>query len=414
MRAAQRPIGLVTVALALAATAATTGGCAKAGSGTRTSSDALTIYASLPLRGERAATSTAIVHGMKLAIAQAHGKVGDYRLRLAVLDDTDGEPPRWSPAQAGANARRAAQDRDAIAYVGDVDSGATAIAIPITNEAGILQVTPASTYTGLTEPSGADKGEPQRYYPSGMRTFGRIVPGDQVQAPAMTQLLRARGVKSIFLVDDADSYGERLAAAIARRARTLGIEVRGDDRVKPDPGSAAKTARKVALSGADAIVYTGAPASATLLWRAAHEEDPAIGLFGGASLADSAFAASVGPAAQDTYLTSPSLEIDKYAPAARNFAAAYRRAFDHGPPAYAIQGYEAVQAILAAIRAAGDGGNDRRQVIRQFFRIDGRRSVLGTYSIDGNGDTTLSDYGSYRVSGGRLRFFRVLNPVENP
>ena len=71
-----------------------------------------------------------------------------------------------------------------------------------------------------------------------------------------------------------------------------------------------------------------------------------------------------------------------------------------------------MQAIIASIRAAGANGNDRREVIRQFFRIDGRRSVLGTYSIDGNGDTTLSRYGAYVVRNGRLRFLRVLDPVQ--
>ena len=52
-------------------------------------------------------------------------------------------------------------------------------------------------------------------------------------------------------------------------------------------------------------------------------------------------------------------------------------------------------------------------MIRNFFRIDGRRSVLGTYSIDGNGDTTLSRYGSYTVRDGRLRFLRVIDPAQS-
>ena len=81
-------------------------------------------------------------HWCSPALAENQGRVGKFRLRFSVLDDTRGEEPRWDPGQSAANARRAAQDRDAIAYVGEIDSGASAISIPITNEAGILHLSP--------------------------------------------------------------------------------------------------------------------------------------------------------------------------------------------------------------------------------------------------------------------------------
>jgi branched-chain amino acid transport system substrate-binding protein len=406
-----RLAGLVAVA-ALAVAVAALSGCGSSSSGSRTSGDALTIYASLPLRGDQSAKSKAVLDGARLALAENEGKVGKFRLRFSVLDDTKGDQPRWNPGQSAANARKAAQDRDAIAYIGDIDSGATAISIPITNEAGILQVSPTSSYTGLTRSEGGDKGEPEKYYPAGLRTFGRIVPGDQVQAPAIVNLLRDERVRSIFLVHDEDSYGDRLAAAVGRRASAMGIGVVGVERMKADPKSAAETADKVVRSGAQALVYTGSPVAAPALWKAAYRRDPDLDLFGAAPLADDRFARELGPAATRTFLTSPALRTDSYSPSARRFARSYRARFGHGPPPYAIQGYEAVQAIVSSIRAAGENGNDRREVIRNFFRIDGRRSVLGTYSIDGNGDTTLSRYGSYVVRDGRLRFLRVLDPVQ--
>ena len=57
---------------------------------------------------------------------------------------------------------------------------------------------------------------------------------------------------------------------------------------------------------------------------------------------------------------------------------------------------------------AGDKGNDRQAVIDQFFKIKDRDSVLGKYSIDQNGDTTLSDYGGDKVKGGQLVFDKVI------
>ena len=59
-------------------------------------------------------------------------------------------------------------------------------------------------------------------------------------------------------------------------------------------------------------------------------------------------------------------------------------------------------------RTPGDKGNDRQAVIDAFFKIKDRDSVLGKYSIDENGDTTLSDYGGDKVEGGKLVFDKVI------
>ena len=71
-----------------------------------------------------------------------------------------------------------------IVYLGEFNSGASAISIPILNEAGILQVSPVEHRRRPDPSEGADKGEPDKYYPSGKRTYGRVVPADHIQAAA--------------------------------------------------------------------------------------------------------------------------------------------------------------------------------------------------------------------------------------
>ena len=80
-------------------------------------------------------------------------------------------------------------------------------------------------------------------------------------------------------------------------------------------------------------------------------------------------------------------------------------------PTQALYGYEAMSAVLAAIQRAGKHGNDRGDVIDQMLKTRARNSVLGTYSIDEDGDTSIKAYGSYRVRDGRLVFLRVLDPL---
>ena len=113
------------------------------------------------------------------------------------------------------NAKTAAQDTSTIAYLGDYNSAATAVSLPLINAAGILQVSPASPYVGLTSSLDAGQDEPERFYPSGQRTFGRLQPGDPVQAAAQVQLMRSLGVHSVYVLDDQDPFEMPLATIVA-------------------------------------------------------------------------------------------------------------------------------------------------------------------------------------------------------
>ena len=67
--------------------------------------------------------------------------------------------------------------------------------------------------------------------------------------------------------------------------------------------------------------------------------------------------------------------------------------------------------IVDSIRRAGDSGDDRDSVVNAFFDIRDRHSVLGTYSIDDVGDTTLNRLAGYRIRGGRPEF---VTPLQAP
>ena len=107
-------------------------------------------------------------------------------------------------------------------------------------------------------------------------------------------------------------------------------------------------------------------------------------------------------------MTNPTLDPKLYPPSAQRCSRSTRQKYGIDPEPYAIYGYEAMKVALLAIQNAGDKGNDRQAVIDAFFKIKDRDSVLGKYSIDPNGDTTLSDYGADKVVGGKLVFDKVI------
>jgi branched-chain amino acid transport system substrate-binding protein len=412
-RAPRAPVGIAPLAIALLALAAlgALSGCgavAVSSAGTLPG-NGLTVYSSLPLQGPSASASQQIVDGEKLALAQVGGRVGRFKVDYASLDDANPKTGEPSPGITAAYARVAAQDTSTIAYIGDLDSAATAVSLPFVNEAGILQVSPGSPYIGLTSSLDAGQDEPERFYPSGQRTFVRLQPADPVQAAAQVRLMRALHIGSVYVIEDQDPFDAPLAAILAEDAKRARIKVLGEDQI--DAAATTEFAgevQKVLESGARAVFYSGLPgAGAVALWQQLHDADPHLRLLGPSSLAEPSFAAQIGSAAARTYLTTPLLPISLYPPPAQRVLAEYRQRFHRAPGPYALYGYEAMSAVLYAIHRAGRHGNDRAAVIRQFFAIRDRASVLGRYSVLPDGDTTLSRYAVDRVRGGRLRFYRA-------
>src|SRR6266496_368127 len=162
---------------ALAAVALTVVGCSSSGSsssaggGSSSSASGSTVdvYSSLPLPGASTSQTNPLVNGIKLALAEAGGKAGEWTVNYQSLDDSTAAAAQWDPGQTAANARKVASDPKAAYYVGEFNSSASAISIPILNEAGIPQVSPANTYVGLTitVPGVSAPGDPQKYYPTG-------------------------------------------------------------------------------------------------------------------------------------------------------------------------------------------------------------------------------------------------------
>jgi branched-chain amino acid transport system substrate-binding protein len=404
---------LASSCLVIAAAVATgaCGGGKKTDEGTKANAGGtLTIYSSFPLQGDSRAQSEAMVNGVTMALQESHGRAGMFRVRYVSLDDSTASAGKWDPGQTSANARRAAQDKSAIVYLGESNSGATAVSLPILNQGGLLQISPDNTYVGLTRSAGADKGEPDKYYPTGKRTYGRVMPPDNVDASAQVTYQKEQGCTKLYLLNDKEVYGKGVADLVASAASAQGIKVLANEGLDIKAANYRTVAAKIKAAGADCMFYGATTANKTVqLWIDVNGTDPDLKLFGPAGMADTAFTSKIPASAQSkTYLTTPTIDPKLYPPAGRAFFRRYKDKYGKEPETYAIYGYEAMKVALLAITNAGDKGNDRQAVIDAFFKIKGRDSVLGKYSIDANGDTTLSSYGGNTVKDGRIVFNKVI------
>jgi branched-chain amino acid transport system substrate-binding protein len=407
---------LVTAMTALVLGAALAGCGSMGDPGGRISGARLTIYSSLPEQGAWRAEALAVKRGAELALAQAHAAVGRYRIRYVVLDDSTEKAGTWVPGLIASNAQAAAADRTTIGYLGEFNPDASAISIPVLNRAGIPQISPADGAAGLTSATvGAFPGEPEKYYPTGERTFARVIPDDSVEAVAQVDLQLSLGCTKTYVLDDSSVYGADLANIFQHDAGRAGLTVAGAQAYNPTATSYAALASSVAATGSDCVFLSAIAESNTApVTIAVAAALPQAKIFASDGVAADGYldpARGGLPLGLDrrVYITMAPLDESAYPPASREFFTAYRKRYGSVPP-YAIYGYAAMSLMLRAVDRATDHGRrfaERAKVQAAIFATRNRHSVLGTYSIDRKGDTTLRQYGTYRVARGHLVFLRT-------
>jgi branched-chain amino acid transport system substrate-binding protein len=393
----------VVLAFGVAACGSSNKSSTSTGSG-GTASGTVDVYSSLPLQGASKDQTAAMVQGMKLALGQAGGKSGNVTVKYTSLDDSTAQTGNWDPQQTASNARKAAQDKKAVAYMGEFNSGASAISIPVLNQVGLAQISPANTYVGLTtnEP-GSVKGEPQKYYPTGKRTYARIVPRDTIQAAALITQMKSDGCTKIAVANDKETYGAGLASLLQIKAKALGVDIVSNTPVQKDAPNFRSYAQKIKGEGADCFIFSGVTANGAIqINKDVGAALPTAKIYGPDGTCESGFTnpskkgipAALGKRFKCTVAT---LNLSSY-PGGREFLAAFKAKYNNPTPdPYAIYGYEAMKLVLDTIKDAGPAGTTKAGFLAQLFKTKDRQSVLGTYSIDQNGDTSLTDYGLYKV-----------------
>jgi branched-chain amino acid transport system substrate-binding protein len=337
---------------------------------------------SAPLSGPRGADGRDVVDGARLALRDAGDEAGGTDVRLRVLDDANAGG--WDGAITGANARRAAQDSTAIAYVGELDSGASRTSVPITNEAGILQISPGSGAEDLTRAALGSSDVP-KVQPTGNRTFGRVIPSDRAQGEAAGAWMAGDGIATVRVRGPGDDFADALEAGI--EAAPGGPEVvtsgRADASFAVYPDDARAGSPGTPTYGSDA-----------LLEPALRQPGPGAG--------------SAGP----LRVVSAALDPSELPQAADGFLGAFRDAYGREPGRFAAYGYEATALALDSIDRADDP-LDRGSVVDAFFATGERESILGTYSIDSVGNTTLATLGAYAI-GADLKPRPSPSPLQLP
>jgi branched-chain amino acid transport system substrate-binding protein len=302
------------------------------------------------------------------------------------------------------NATTAANDPDAMVFIGHFNSGAAKLTIPILNAACLVMISPANTYPGLTTAveGVTEPGEPDSYYPNGYRNYSRVISTDNKQGGAGAAWAKELGATKAYVLDDTQVYGKGLARSWALSAKALGLEVvsasgtsEGFDAKATDY---AALAQKIKDSGAD-FIYIGSITGQNTgkLWKDLRAAMPDIKIMSGDGVFEESWYTGAGEAGNGTYLTFGGVgPNEQTSDAGKKWVADYKAAHDgDDPPVYGIYGAAAAQLALDALTRAGT--NDRYEVLKNVFSTTDFASYLGTFSIKPDGDTTLAEATGYQV-----------------
>jgi len=366
------------------------------------------VYSSMPRSGVSAAAARAAAAGQRLALADAGGQAGGLEVELVELDSAEPGERLWDPDLVSENAEQAADDPRAIAYVGELDYGGSAVSVPITNDADLLQVSPADGLTSLTRtPLGRPRAGPERYYPTGRRSFMRLVPADELQAEVLLARAREDGARRMAVLFDSDIYARELGGVLLALGRRDGPVPVGSEEYRGRVDEIPDIVRQLAEQRPDAVLYAGIanPGSGRLLAQM-DRALPGVPVYASAGMLarDPAAPIPVAPA-RVTALGSihPARELP---PPGRRLLARLRRSV--GPEAArpeAVYGYEAMRLVLDAIRS---GGPDRARVRAAALRIRQRHSPLGTYRVRATGEVEHARFALWALRDGGFEFERMV------
>lgn len=377
----------------------------------------LLIGVSTILAGQFADHGIQVSQALRMVLGDRDWRAGDYNVGLQICGETTPAGDAPDPKLCRRTARAFARNRSVVVVLGQHFSGCAAEGIPILNAAAggpVPQLSASATYLGLTRGGpGVARGEPDRFYPNGTRSFARLVPPDNVAGAAAAVLAKDQGAHRVYALDDGVPYGFGVAEAFAEAARRIGLRVVGREQWNPKAHDYRRLADRVRGSGAEAVYLGGYVSNngAQLIKDLRAALGPDAELLGpdGFNNLD-ALVEGAGAAAEGFAPLIAVLPNDELPEPGREFAERFNKRWGAHPCCFSVHAAQAARMMLDAI-AASDGS--RRQVLDHLFRTPVDDSYVGSFRIDRYGDTTRTTMGVYRVKDGRLRFETAITPPSD-
>jgi branched-chain amino acid transport system substrate-binding protein len=364
------------------------------------------IASDLPLQGAIRHQTVQISRAIIWELQQKGWKAGSLKIGYQSCDDSTAQTGGWDSAKCATNGRLYAANRSVIGVVGTFNSGCAKIIVPILNRANpgpMAMVSPANTNPGLTKKW--DPGEPQKYYPTGVRNYARVVATDDIQGPADAMWSQSLGYKKVYVLNDKQTYGFGVATTYKNAAKKLGIQVVGFKGWDAKQSSYEALANAIKASGAQAVFLGGiACNNGAKLMQDIRAVAPKVKLQMPDGFSDPA---ANGAVANGAFISVAGQPPKSLTGQGAIFVKSFGKSIGASPNPYSQYGAQAMQVMLQAVAT---GGGDRAKTTKAIFGISIHNGIIGNFTINATGDTNLTPITIYKQAGKNLVPVKTLIP----
>jgi branched-chain amino acid transport system substrate-binding protein len=325
-----------------------------------------------PVTGPNAAFGAQLKNGVEQAVEDinAAGGVNGQKLQIVVGDDV-------SDPKQGVSVANKFVSEGVKMVVGHFNSGVSIPASEVYQEAGIVQVTPASTNPRFTE----------RNMWNTFRTCGR---DDQQGLVAGTYLSNNFKGKKVAIVHDKTPYGKGLADETQKAMNAKGLKEVIYEGVNTGEKDYTALVSKLKQQNVDVVYFGGLHTEAGLIIRQMRDQGLQAPMMSGDGIVSAEFTSIAGPGAEGTLMTfAPDPRKN---PNAQDVVKKFR-AKNFEPEAYTLYSYAATQVLVEAAKQANS--TDGKKIADAMKAGKPFKTVIGDISFDKKGDITRPDYVMY-------------------
>jgi branched-chain amino acid transport system substrate-binding protein len=332
----------------------------------------LTVAVAGPMTGGESAFGRQMKNGAEMAVADlnAAGGVMGKKLALDVEDDA------CDPKQARSVAEKIGSSK--IPFVaGHYCSSSSIPASEAYADGNVLQITPASTATKLTD--------------QGLWNVARVCGRDDQQGlVAGDYIAKNYKGKNVAILNDKSSYGKGLADETKKAMNKAGVTEKMFEAYNKGDKDFNAIVSRLKAENIDLVYVGGYHQESGLIVRQMRAQGLKTVLMAGDALADKEFASITGPDAEGTLFTFGPDPRNK--PTAKAIVEKFN-AKKIDPEGYTLYTYAAFQVWSKAVAKAGT--TDPKKVMATI-KAGSWDTVIGTIEYDAKGDIKQLDYVVYK------------------
>ena len=334
-----------------------------------------------PVTGSNAALGEQMTRGAKMAVADINAKGGVLGKKLDLIIDDDACDPKQAVAAAND-----VVGKKVLFVAGHYCSSSSIPASNVYNEAGILQMTPASTNPALTDEA----------FKKGWNNVFRSCGRDDVQGGIAGKYLadHFKG-KRVAIIHDKTAYGKGIADETKKAMNAAGLNETMYEAITQGDKDFSALISKMKQANIDAIYFGGYQTEAGLIVRQARDQGLKAQFIGADALVTEEFWKITGPAGEGTLMTFP--PDPRNVPAAKAVVDKFK-AEGYDPEGYTLYTYAAIQAFAAAANKAKSLKLDDLSKTLKSMTVD---TVVGPLSWDRKGDVIDPKYVFYVWKNGK-------------